>query len=192
MIQHNKQCKCFIWDTEATGIYSVNDDSWVVNSVRSAGRYEITGEVVNYVEKLSLWEKARLTTWLIEQRKKGDPSPKVSVSVICSAVENEEMKHSDRINCLLDYLHNIEDTESNVRDWMGQNGSHHRLEMMARTESVFLLDLFILINKVKKSGLVDDALRVTLSGKENLSEENNQSLIGSKVEKRSAMSMGLN
>ncbi|MES9888449.1 MAG: hypothetical protein ABW140_16705, partial [Candidatus Sedimenticola sp. 6PFRAG1] len=76
--------------------------------------------------------------------------------------------------------------------WMGQNGSHHRLEMMARTESVFLLDLFILINKVKKSGLVDDALRVTLSGKENLSEENNQSLIGSKVEKRSAMSMGLN
>ena len=73
---------CPIWGTrfEATGHYFDRTRTFRVDSSpRAGGGYSIDGVLVSSeVSSLSDQEKARLTTWLVDQRALGDIQPKIT------------------------------------------------------------------------------------------------------------------
>lgn len=67
---------CFIWQTPAE--VQSGDDSYTVDSPRAGGCYRITDTVVATLNNLPIEEKARLTWWLVEQRRQGESCPTIA------------------------------------------------------------------------------------------------------------------
>jgi hypothetical protein len=57
-------------------------DGVEVTSARAGGRYRVAGTVFNAVAALSPLERAKLTTWLVDQRRSGTASPFVTSLVL--------------------------------------------------------------------------------------------------------------
>ena len=67
---------CPIWGTLAS-IEPLTSDGVTVDSPRAGGRYLITGRATETLKSHDENLKARLTSWLIEQRRLGADCPKV-------------------------------------------------------------------------------------------------------------------
>jgi hypothetical protein len=67
---------CSIWQTSA-GVES-GVDSYVINSPRAGGQYRIVGSAIPTLSNLPIEEKARLTWWLVEQRRQGESCPTIT------------------------------------------------------------------------------------------------------------------
>ena len=74
---------CIIWDSYPGIEYEQDDPGWVhVESERAAGRYAIANDAVGLVSLAPEASKARLTTWLIDQRLQGVEEPKITREVV--------------------------------------------------------------------------------------------------------------
>lgn len=67
--------ECPIWGTRATMDAGTIGDGAKVNSVRAGGRYGISGTAATVVASFTKAEKAKVTTWLVEQRRLGVTLP---------------------------------------------------------------------------------------------------------------------
>ena len=88
----NEQNRCFIWGTpvEQTIRYPDWDiPSEVRGSPRTGGNYSITFQAINYVGTLDDSQRARLTTLIIEERRKTGQTPLVTPKLI------EDAKRAD-------------------------------------------------------------------------------------------------
>ena len=99
---------CPIWGSPyvATGVYHEGNRTYQINrSPRAGGRFQID-EVTQaaYVSPLSIDEKARLTTWLVDQRLQGVLSPKITQEVIKHAKSKRALSVSERAERLLRYI----------------------------------------------------------------------------------------
>ena len=78
----NQNTACPIWETPATVHLDRHRDGRKVDSPRAGGCYFISETAVKEISNLDAPAKARLTTWLIDQRRLGVDCPEVDSSKI--------------------------------------------------------------------------------------------------------------
>ena len=98
---------CLIWGAkyEASVMRIPSTDSCRVDSCRAGGKYTISRVIEeDDVQHLSPQEKARLTTWLIDQRLRGAESPEVTRDVVDFTRRRPSLPADQRADRLLRYL----------------------------------------------------------------------------------------
>ena len=132
----NENGTCAIWNTPITSpIYNENYKQYV-DSPRAGGKYcfDVVGRAAMKISKLDDRAKARLTTWLIEQRELGKECPEVTSGKIESIVQRSALSVHARADRLLKY---IQKKSPNIGKefvyWKGINLP--TMEMLADTES---------------------------------------------------------
>jgi len=101
----NKDTKCLIWKTPALEIATDPDGFLRLNSVRVCGKYMIHSDQLESVnELLDDRGKARLTTWLINQRQQGELCPKINRQDIEVAKNAQDMRVLKRLDRVLEFL----------------------------------------------------------------------------------------
>lgn len=100
---------CLIWNSPALAYYKYRDSNLISkwNSPRVRGEYEHSVEVEDQIKELEDRDKVKLTSWLIEQRKFGIQTPKITGDVISMAKERRISVVSERTNKILKYLEAI-------------------------------------------------------------------------------------
>ena len=95
-----------IWGTPVFEGIHIQGRSWTYSfdSPRCGGRYLIVWPATSQVKDCNDREKARLTSWLIEQRRLGDECPKVTPEVIGSVKHLRDMSATQRADEILKYL----------------------------------------------------------------------------------------
>jgi hypothetical protein len=88
--------RCPIWNTEAEELAKHYDDL-KVDSPRAGGIYRISGTAAGTVKAKTPAERARLTTWIVDQRRSGVEAPHVTDDVIREAVSRRPLSTSARL-----------------------------------------------------------------------------------------------
>ena len=100
----NEESQCLIWDTpaseESTGGYGVR----LMDSPRAGGRYLITRSAIRCLPRANDRVKARLTSWLVDQRRLGVNCPEIDRNTITMAEEKKDLSVHDRADRLLQYI----------------------------------------------------------------------------------------
>lgn len=139
----NENATCPIWGTPTNPTDFYRGDGLYVDSPRAGGKYFVDGRAGIMVGDLEVRAKARLTTWLIEQRALGIERPEIWSYNIDSIVDRAELSHDARADELLKYI-------QKVTPYPGQEfvfrASGYSMEMLAHTESVDSKELLWLLN----------------------------------------------
>lgn len=95
-----------IWDTPLIQSLPTNISwTWKYNSPRCGGWYSIHDMTINKIEReWSDCEKARLTSWLIEQRRSETECPRLTEDVIQLVKQRNNMSVSDRADAILKFI----------------------------------------------------------------------------------------
>ena len=102
---------CPIWGPDYKATIKQDHPAWlsVINSDRAGGAYEITEEEQVAIQPLANPEKARLTTWLIDQRTHGDEMPRVTSQVISHSKNKRPLPVHQRGHRLLRFIAGLAD-----------------------------------------------------------------------------------
>lgn len=106
---------CPIWNTLATGQDDFDHEVAWIESPRAGGQYTITQEAESLLPQLDDRAKARLTSWLVDQRRLGNRRPEIYMETL--KIEGEQRKDlsvSERANRLLCFL---EDQTKKIGDF---------------------------------------------------------------------------
>ena len=98
---------CRIWGEtyEATGFVKHDPSVAVVeNSDRAGGGYVIGGSVRPWIKELNDQEKARLTTWLIDQRSRENEQPEITKDVVQYVRNHRPLPVHERAERLLRFI----------------------------------------------------------------------------------------
>ena len=109
---------CPIWGTPAHKIKECLD-AWYIDSYRAGGRYFIGESERSVVGVLDKGIKARLTSWLIEQRRLGEEEPEITHETIEDAKQRRDLSVYERADRFLRYLTRIEPFVG-CRFWMNE------------------------------------------------------------------------
>ena len=99
--------KCPIWGEEYEAVGYVRQDpseAVVRESARAGGGYIIPGSVRLFLPNLDHEEKARLTTWLVDQRLQGNNCPTVTEEIVQYVINRRQLPIYDRADRLLRFL----------------------------------------------------------------------------------------
>ena len=128
----NEERACPIWDSDAC-VEQGDGDFELVDSPRTDGTYCLTGRARLLVESCDERTRARLTTWMCDQRRLGEHHPRVDEPTIQSAKERPALKVLERADRLLQYID--QHTPSIGRPFKFSWSPGDRLwRMLARTE----------------------------------------------------------
>ena len=96
---------CPIWGTPATAIQVIGNRGDVpkeeFDSERTDGQYTADISIANKLQDLDERIKARLTTWLIDQRQLGEEIPEIDAAVIEQIKQKKDLSVSERADRLL-------------------------------------------------------------------------------------------
>ena len=121
--------KCVIWPEFPADKLSLSPDRIVaVTSERAGGNYAVDINARIEIEDLDDRVKARLTTWLVDQRLNGEDWPLVTGKVISDAQAQQPLTIEERAVRLLRYL--VEQPHS-----LGEHLAVSRIALLAWTES---------------------------------------------------------
>lgn len=104
----NENAMCPIWGTPATEHPARGGDRRAIDSPRAGGRYFISGSVETIVGARDASLKARLTTWLIDQRRLGVEHPEVNSDTIKEAEARRPLPIRERADRYLRYFASLE------------------------------------------------------------------------------------
>ncbi|MDE2993446.1 MAG: hypothetical protein OXU67_06145 [Chloroflexota bacterium] len=82
---------CYPWD----GMYLIED------SPRAGGAYELTDDAKDWLDDLGVSGKARLTTWIIDQRRQGVEKPRVTTETLAYVKSKRDLPPHERAERLL-------------------------------------------------------------------------------------------
>lgn len=99
-----QDCKCAIWGTDATCERQGGGFEFFYDSPRAAGGYFVDIQTRALLEGISTNTKARLTDWLLEQRRFGDRYPQVSKEEIDRAESARQPSVVEQANRMLLHL----------------------------------------------------------------------------------------
>ncbi len=191
----NHEETCPIWQDAPASRFPDGDDMKRVDSPRAGGQYCIRRDIAlmglreEYDNDLV---KARLTSWLIEQRLLGIRCPRVTEAEIREASERQPLSVTERVDRLLKYFeistrHLGESFEYDKHRFLGEN-SDHFLQIMAWSESTkreetdFLVDYLVGREWVEKTTEGQPATyRLTVNGYIHLAELEKTVIDSSKV-----------
>ncbi len=100
----NEISECPIWNTPASGHDLFKKYGKKIDSPRAGGRYLITLEAITLLPQIDDRVKARLTTWLVDQRRLGNECPEIDSNTITMAEEKKDLSVHDRADRLLQYI----------------------------------------------------------------------------------------
>ena len=100
----NEESHCLIWDTPAIDESKGGYDVRLLDSPRAGGRYFITRSAIRCLPRANARVKARLTTWLVDQRRLGNECPEIDSNTITMAEEKKDLSVHDRADRLLQYI----------------------------------------------------------------------------------------
>ena len=143
---------CPIWgqEYEASSIPTRSPpgaDGVTVFSERAGGGYAITEEAERRVQSLNDSEKARLTTWLVDQRTHGVEVPTVKSEVVEYAKTKTELPVHERAESLLRFLAGQADSVGT-----GVDVRHNTHSAYAWSESIEWRDVLYFLIYLKESG----------------------------------------
>ena len=108
---------CRIWGTPASEPPSFGGGHFM-DSPRAGGKYFVSGTTVKMLESCDDLVKARLTSWLVEQRSLGIDRPKIYGRSISEARQRRDLQVPERADGILRYL----ETRTNI---LGDQVSYH-------------------------------------------------------------------
>ena len=96
--------RCPIWNTHVhSGFPSAEKRGMIFDSPRAGGKYFISDIAEVQVESCEDQAKARLTSWLIEQRESSE-CPEITMAIVSNAKDRQPLPVTERINKLLKFL----------------------------------------------------------------------------------------
>ena len=100
----NEESRCPIWGTPAS-VKSLDIEFLkIIDSPRAGGRYSISEQAIKLLSQLDDRVKARLTTWLVDQRRLGNECPEILQQTIKMAEQQKDLSVHDRADRLLQYI----------------------------------------------------------------------------------------
>lgn len=151
---------CFIWGTPATHPQDSSGDRAFLDSPRAGGKYQTTGTAEAIINTLENHQKARLTTWLCDQRAAGVEYPIITDQIIQGARYSKAMTTSRRIERVLLFFNRhirIGETVTIFHDDDFVTGDKAGgYELGAVSESISKPDLMSLLQLMEKMGLIED------------------------------------
>lgn len=87
--------ECPIWETPAQ-LLAKGGDGVKVLSRRVDGEYRISGSAMETVRHTTASEKARLTTWVVDQHRSGERAPLITTETIERTAANRPLKWAER------------------------------------------------------------------------------------------------
>ena len=172
---------CPIWATPAQ-LAQHGRLGWRVDSARTGGKYSITDGALMMLQRSDNGQRARLTSWLIEQRRLGDPCPAVDLEHLKLAEQGRNLSVHDRADNLLRYILTktphigtifwLEKDRSSIEDPEGGPVARRFWEMLAWSESLEMEELEYLMNYLvsatwlqpERGGATLDCCRLTVQG----------------------------
>lgn len=113
---NSENSKCLIWGTKAT--VDGSHDPWqmfVRNSARAGGAYRVYEEASHLINRLDNADKARLTTWLIDQQSKEGEAPEVTADIVEYIQRKQPLSVHERAERLLRFIEKQSNTVGGVR-----------------------------------------------------------------------------
>ena len=95
---------CLLWPEFRAEICRLPDDILHVDSPRTGGTYAIGGADVEELWRLDNHARARLTTWLVNERRSGVSRPVITSEEIGLALESQPLPITQRADRLLGYI----------------------------------------------------------------------------------------
>ena len=147
---------CPIWGDEyvASGVYHPQNRTFeIANSPRAGGGYIVDQVLLNSsVVPMPVDEKARLTTWLIDQRMQGVRLPKITEAVINYVKTRAPLATHERAERLLRLIANRTETVGT------KFGVRDNLEVYAWSESTRRVEVGFFIDYLTKEHWLDTGL----------------------------------
>ena len=147
---------CPIWSTPASIEPQSSYDGATVDSPRAGGRYIISGTATAMLQGRNEDLKARLTSWLIEQRQLGADCPKIISTSVKQVVQRRRLSIHQRANNLLRYIQgelpdigsdfSFETHVNAIEDFQPIGWTRRYLEMLAWSESTNVEELKYLLD----------------------------------------------
>ena len=100
----NEESRCPIWDTPASEESTDGRQGKLVDSPRAGGRYFISGTAIGCLPRIDERGKARLTSWLVDQRRLGVKCPEIDSNTITMAEQKKDLPVHERADRLLRYI----------------------------------------------------------------------------------------
>ncbi|PCJ68313.1 MAG: hypothetical protein COA62_14130 [Rhodobiaceae bacterium] len=135
-----RQGRCPIWSTAAQVSDPDGSDGTRVSSDRAGGRYFLTGTTAELLKGVDRLSKAKLTTWLILQRRQGVEEPIVDSDVLESLSERSQLSVVERRDRLLLRLCETSIGIGEGINFSASNGEKNT-DFLAHTESLEVHEL---------------------------------------------------
>ena len=168
--------KCPIWPNSRATVHPQGIGlTWIVESERAGGKYEIDVLTKDMVEELGARECARLTTWLVDQRGLGVQCPKITPEIVEYAKMKRSLHPYERAARLLRFVIERAETIADVTLIYILGGEAH-----AWSESAAGSEVEFLIQYLKDGNLLDAdydpvrhrfECRATMEGHRHISEQ---------------------
>lgn len=100
----NQESRCLIWGTPASEKSAGDRDGRLMDSPRAGGWYFITRHAIALLPQIDGRVKARLTSWLVDQRRLGVKCPEIFQETITDAEQQRDLSVHDRADRLLQYI----------------------------------------------------------------------------------------
>ena len=94
---------CRIWGTASEVSSAGSRDSYCVISSRAGGKYLVTREATFLLRKLDDFEKSKVTTWLVNQRKQGVDWPELTSEKVVAAQSFQPLSVIERRDRVLEW-----------------------------------------------------------------------------------------
>ena len=100
----NEKSECPIWGTPASEESADGRDGSLMDSPRAGGRYFISEAAIVRLSQTDKRGKARLTTWLVDQRRLGVECPEIFKKTVTMAEKQKDLSVHERADRLLQYI----------------------------------------------------------------------------------------
>lgn len=175
---------CAIWNSRTYDSGKVGD-RFQYDAPRTGGKYEITRTAKVTLDQLSDHERARLTSWLIEQRRAGIACPLITNEIVEQAQSLASKTIRERRDGLLEVVSNHTPSLGETMEYIERFAAMARAEsdyenphwaehdvLLAATESVKISEVEKLISFASNQGLLSDSggLSLTFEGHTYLEE----------------------
>jgi hypothetical protein len=152
---------CYIWDTPAEMPRDADGQSVYLDSPRAGGKYKITGTAASLLGNLSINEKARLTTWLCNQRHAGIEFPAITSDVLNFVRTTPPLTTTERVErTLLHFNQKIRVGEAIEFSFNNYRSEPEALRLMAISESLNLDEIIAFLQMMEQMSLLLDTTQV--------------------------------
>ena len=154
--------ECYIWDTSATMPRDSDGGSVYFDSPRAGGQYKITGSATSMLGNLKPRNKARLTTWLCDQRAAGVEYPSIDSQLLSAVPSLPSLTTSQRIERALLFFNKrirIGETITIYHNDQPGTGNNDAYVLEALTECTSKGELAAVLELMVGMGLLEDTTK---------------------------------